>query len=495
MLAKISSTTHSFKNTPASLILTASIIIVNEVVHLMGTSPEFTRTGLGLILLFAVIYVAFRYGLWPSIINAIIANAYYIYAVSGPDRNIIPLQETLGREWLIALLYFLPAAIVGYLKDKIEQLIQRERQARLEAEEGRMQLERVIEEMPVGVVIAKAPSGELLFSNRYLDQIMGHPVPKHKSLEEYPHNTIVDDEGRPLHEKHWPLTRVLKKEETFVNEEYTYQVDKNTRLKLQIKGAPIYNASGKISSGVVIIDDVTAEKEMSQRKDDFLSMISHELKTPMTSLRMYTQLLMRQLDNNPDYDPMGELQKIENQTQKMHTIINNMMDLATIQLNKDVYREELVSMVEVITDVVQEIKNSFPNRQIIADQLRNAPILGDKHRLAQVMTNLITNAIKYSPEGTPITIKSSIIDDHVQISVEDQGIGISPKDKHKVFERFYQGPQKDGKIYPGLGIGLYFSSEIIKHHNGKIWVDSRKGYGSTFYISLPINHSKRTVNN
>lgn len=495
MIVKLTSPTHSFKNTPASLILIASIVVINELVHLIGVSPEFTRTGLGLILLFAVIYVAFRYGLWPSIINALIANIYYIYALSGPGRDIVPLQESLEREWLVALLFFLPAAIIGYLRDKIDQLIQRERQARIEAEEGRLQLARILEEMPVGVAIAKAPTGELTFSNRHLDQLMGRQVPKHSSLDDYPRHSIIDEDGKPLPEQHWPLHRVVKKRETLVNEDYLYQVDADTRIRLQVKGAPIFNNEGQIISGVVIVDDVTAEKELIQRKDDFLSMVSHELKTPVTSLKVYTQLLLRQLATNPSYNPLAELRKIDNQTQKIQRIINNMMDLATIQLNKGVFQTEPIDMSEIVHEVIQDIKHTLPDREIVISQLDKAPLLGDRDRLAQVVSNLVTNAIKYSPENSPVIIESVVQDHHVKLSVQDYGIGISPKERTKIFDRFYQENQKDGKIYPGLGLGLYFSAEIIKQHQGRIWVESKKGHGSTFYISLPINQSKQPANN
>ena len=180
-------------------------------------------------------------------------------------------------------------------------------------------------------------------------------------------------------------------------------------------------------------------------------------------------------------------------TAKIQRIINNMMDLATIQLDKGVFQTEPIDISEIVYEVVQDVRHTLPDREIVISQLDKAPLLGDRDRLTQVVSNLITNAIKYSPENSPVIIESVIQDQDIRLSVQDYGIGISPKDRSKIFDRFYQENQKDGKIYPGLGLGLYFSAEIIKQHRGKIWVESKKGHGSTFYISLPISQSKRSA--
>ncbi len=469
-----------------TIVILTSILIVYEMMHLVGVEPEIIRLTLGFVLLFAVVYSAFRYGMWPAILAAVISNVYLIYAFSGPGRTIVPLNNILNGEWVLALLFFMPAIIIGYLRDRINHLIQQERQARQEAVEGRLQLEKILEEMPVGVVIAKAPSGELIFSNRHLNQLVGHHVTKYVNLDDYPKNSLLNEHGHPLPQQLWPLRRIIHNEETLVNEEYTYRANKNNLITLQVKGTPIYNNKQQLVSGVVIIDDITAEKELLQRKDDFLSFVSHELKTPITSLKMYTQLLLKQYATNPQYNPIEELQKIDNQTQKIHTIINNMMELATLQLNKEQLQSEVINVVDVIGEVVQDVKNSHPPRELVVKHVDSAPILGDKARLTQVVTNLVANAIKYSLEHTPVFIELRVLNGSAQISIQDFGIGIASPDRHKIFNRFYQERQKDGKIYPGLGLGLYFSAEIVKQHQGKIWVESKKGQGSTFYISLPL---------
>src|SRR5690606_19235686 len=140
-----------------TITVVAAIVAIYEVLYLIAIPVAYIQYTLGFALLIAVIYIAWRYGLRPAVVTAILSNAYLLYAFSGPGRNIVPLDDILRGEWLLGLMFFGPAVLIGYLSDRINLLIQRERQARSEAENDRLQLIKILEQMPVGVIIARPP--------------------------------------------------------------------------------------------------------------------------------------------------------------------------------------------------------------------------------------------------------------------------------------------------------------------------------------------------
>jgi two-component system, OmpR family, phosphate regulon sensor histidine kinase PhoR len=471
-----------------SALLTIMLVVIGyEIIFALDFHyAEITRTTLGVIGLITIIGIAFRHGLHAALMSALLIIAYLFYALAGPGRNVQSLETLARSSWIIVLIYLVPAAIIGYLRDLADQLFYKERQARLQAEYERKQLTTILEQLPVGVAIAEAPSGKIAFSNQHLEEILGHSVSRAESLQHYPTNVLVDENRQPLPPEAWPFHRVIKQHEVIYNEEFRYLQNNQNMLTLRVKGVPIYNSQKEVTSAVVIVDDVSEDKLADQRKDDFVSMVSHELKTPITSLKMYTQLAIKQQAQDQSYDPSTTLKKIDGQADKLHRIINNMIDLTRAQLDKENYQMERVDIGSIVKEVVKDMNMAHPNRRISSTLLHKNYVMADRDRIAQVLSNLLSNAIKYSPESTEIIIKAKPDTTHLIVSVQDFGVGISSRDQQQIFNRFYQAKQKDGKVYQGLGIGLYFCAEVVKHHQGKIWVESQKGNGSTFAFTLPL---------
>lgn len=246
---------------------------------------------------------------------------------------------------------------------------------------------------------------------------------------------------------------------------------------------------GKIEMLVSVSRDITEQKEMEIRKDDFLSATSHELKTPLTIQKGYTQLLSAAIKNGDVQKSEKLAGKIEEQTNKLTNLVTNLLDVAKIQGGRLVYEPEMVDMKQLITDVVDEIQQMTETHTILVQGNLNQTVFADKERLKQVVTNLLTNGIKYSPNSDKIIIEMEDKGKEIVVCVRDMGIGIAKKDQGKVFDRFYRGSGMDEKTYPGLGLGLFISSQVIKGHSGKIWVESSKGSGSSFYFSLPLQGS------
>jgi PAS domain S-box-containing protein len=255
-----------------------------------------------------------------------------------------------------------------------------------------------------------------------------------------------------------------------------------SRASVAIENAILYqNAAKEIEERL---------REMETRKDNFISMASHELKTPVTSLKIYRDLLERQLaeKNIKEYNKV--LAVMDNQIHKLTMLITDLLNLSKIQVGKLDFRMTTLNLVDVVQSTIDDLQPSTDHNLVIQVQKQRIIVYGDKDRLGQVLINLITNAIKYSPDGKKVIITVSTTATQARVSVRDFGVGISKDHREKIFERFYQIEAKD-KTYPGLGMGLYISQEIIQRHSGKLWVDKAKGKGSIFTFTLPISKKNK----
>lgn len=238
--------------------------------------------------------------------------------------------------------------------------------------------------------------------------------------------------------------------------------------------------------GVCFIIDMSRVKELEQRKDDFISMASHELKTPLTSVIGYADLLQKMLEKENRGKESLYLSKMQTQIMKLSKLVADLLDISKVQGNKIVLTQEIVDVDELVQEVVETIQYITPQHQIIIEGTAQRKIKGDRDRLGQVLINLLTNAIKYSAQAEKVIVRVGQTNEQVVISVQDFGMGIPKQHQEKIFERFYRVYSDKDKKFPGLGIGLYIAHEIIIRHDGKIWVESVEGKGSTFSIALPL---------
>jgi two-component system sensor histidine kinase VicK len=243
---------------------------------------------------------------------------------------------------------------------------------------------------------------------------------------------------------------------------------------------------GKFSHFSGVMMDITDQKEKELRKNKFIGMVSHELKTPLTTLKAYVQMLHVWAKKRKDSFTIGTLTKVEKQVKKMSSMINGFLNLSQVESGKIQLLVQDFDICEVIREAIEE--TSLLNSTHIITFRPCDPVIinADRDKIEQVIINLLSNAIKYSPKGTPVIINCEATNDTVAVSVKDEGMGMKKKDIKKLFERYYRVESKDTEKIPGFGIGLYLCSEIIKHHHGQIWVESKPGEGSTFFFRLPL---------
>ena len=235
--------------------------------------------------------------------------------------------------------------------------------------------------------------------------------------------------------------------------------------------------------------DITERKRLENQKDDFISIATHELNTPVTSIKGYTQVLQGRFGKEGNTKAVEMLSKMDVQLKKLKNLIGDLLDVTKTDGGKLQFHEGFFDFNEVVTDIIDEMQFTTTKHHIKKNLAGTKTIDGDRDRIGQVITNLISNAIKYSPHNEVIIVTTSNNKSHVTLCVQDFGIGIPKEKQSKVFDRFFRvGNSKD--TYGGLGLGLYISSEIVKRHSGRIWLESVQGKGSTFCLTLPIKQDK-----
>ncbi len=296
---------------------------------------------------------------------------------------------------------------------------------------------------------------------------------------------IVHPDDREENLKRW--VHSITTGEDFLFEHRFRRHDGQYRWQLS-RAIPHRDAEGSIQMWVGSSTDIQELKEQEQQKDFFISMASHELKTPITSIKGYIQLLQITHANSGDDILTKSLKSVDKLVERLTSLISDLLDLSKIKSGKLFLVKESFAINDLVEEVTDEIRHINPEYSIaIAEQTKSA-VFADRERIGQVLINLLTNAVKYSPEAMEIKVKSYEQDNRVIVSVEDSGIGINKKDQEKIFERFYRVEGKNEKTFPGFGIGLFISMEIIRRHDGDIGVVSEPGKGSVFYFSLPAEN-------
>lgn len=274
---------------------------------------------------------------------------------------------------------------------------------------------------------------------------------------------------------------------------------KNLELEIRIKNivtgdyryhllrmSPVYSGT-IIKNWVGTFTDIDDQKRIEKEKDEFLSIASHELKTPLTSIKAYMQLLERKLKISENQD-VSYVSKSLVQVEKLNSLITDLLDVSKIENGKLKINKKPNDLTTVVDNAIETIMQTHDHKLKIERHGLKEPLFlpFDAIRIEQVLVNFLTNAIKYSPENNQVIVTMFADEEAVKVSVTDFGIGIPEYKQESVFHKFYRVEESSLK-FQGMGIGLYICSEIIKQHEGTIGVSSKINEGSTFYFTLPLN--------
>jgi PAS domain S-box-containing protein len=256
--------------------------------------------------------------------------------------------------------------------------------------------------------------------------------------------------------------------------------------KLMLLNAHRIEFEGQYKDRILIaIEDITERRSIEKRKDDFLSIASHELKTPLTTIKGYVQIMNRLMPDAASDKFKEVVAKTGQFVERLSTLIAELLDVNRIQTgNLDLQKQEF-NFDQMVDHAVEGIQAATVFHKITIEGETIGKLKADELHLTQVMTNLLSNAVKYAPDASVVRVYKSLVSNYVRVSVHDSGIGIAIDDQKRIFERFYRATDIQKK-FPGMGIGLYFCAQIVQQHGGSLWVESEKGKGSVFSFTLPV---------
>jgi signal transduction histidine kinase len=281
------------------------------------------------------------------------------------------------------------------------------------------------------------------------------------------------------------ITKLAKPffKKTLAGEATSFEVEFSNKTYM-VRNIPIKNQKGEVVSFISMAQNITSEKEFDQQKNAFIGIASHELKTPITALSAYTQILEKRLRSNKQNHYF--IKHIRSQTDKLVRLIDDLLNVSKIDSAKlDLNLKEIDPNI-LIGRIVRDFQYTTQTHSIEKEGVIKGNVVCDENRIEQVIINLLTNAIKYSPNSKQIIVHLSNIKDEAVVAIEDFGFGIAKEDLSKVFQRFFRSKNTAEGHVKGFGLGLFICAEIIKKHGGRIWAESEKDEGSIFSFSLPI---------
>lgn len=285
------------------------------------------------------------------------------------------------------------------------------------------------------------------------------------------------------------ISKAVAERGTF-NEDYQVVPAGTTERRwINTMGMAEVDDNGKVLSVVGTLMDITESKLDSARKDDFISMVSHELKTPLTSLSGFTQMGLRQANKQADTFHAPIYERTLKQVRKMSGLISGFLDVSRLESGKIHLNLSPFKMRELIEEITAELKLTATDISFVitGDEIN---LSADRDKIGTVLTNLLNNAVKYAPQGKTVTITLDSTANGAEVSVHDEGKGISAQHLDKLFDRYYRVENKDTLNVAGFGIGLYLCAEIIRRHGGNIRAESEPGQGATFYFTLPVGDTE-----
>ena len=255
---------------------------------------------------------------------------------------------------------------------------------------------------------------------------------------------------------------------------------------MRARTSVIHDKKGEHTGIITIIHDVTHEREVDRMKTEFISTAAHELRTPLTSIQGFSEILLTR-DDIKEEEKYKCLSYINKQSVNLAAIVNDLLDISRIESGAGFsLKKAPVNIADIIEGTVHYFQTLSPkhNFKVVVPE-ESVEVMVDSRKMRQVLEYLLSNAVKYSPKGSLILTKGELLEDHYQVSIEDQGIGMTPEQVEKIFEKFYRVDTSDSAI-DGTGLGMTIVKNIVEAHGGKVWVESELGKGTTVKFTIPI---------
>lgn len=398
----------------------------------------------------------------------------------------LTIRDDLGR----------PLKMFGLNRDVTE-----EKRALQQIQELNAYLETALEQSQAGIVIAEPPNGEIKFANHAALKITGRTkeeIVDNIDASKYGIWGLADLSGKPIESKDYPIVKAMLNGD-FIKEEFSILRPNGEKRIILVNAAPIRRKDSSIMAGIVIFLDTTAQHQLLEKvqkaqkeaeeammaKARFLDVAAHELRTPVTAVSLMIQLAQRQATQGLPVNTTV-INRMKTQMDRLSRLVVDLLEVSQLDRGVLELKYEWTDLSELITDCISTFKIQFPDKQILfSAPAEPVQLEVDPVRIYEVISNLIDNAMKYTPDRSTLDIRLESTSEKVHVSITDEGPGLSEHAQKRLFGAFERENFVREKRYSGLGLGLFISRGIIELHGGTIGVESQLGHGSTFFFDLP----------
>ncbi len=451
----------------------------NEAIYVQGGDPRVRESDWNVSIDIPLSGVTWRARIWPT------------PGLLDELQSILP-SVVLSTGLLMALLIgvavhlALQARVSETETRIINRALEREVHERRLTEEALRQSEerlaRVVETIVDGVFIVDG-DGQISFANATAEKLVGL---SREVITQRRYNSpawkVTTLDGKPFPETEFAVAQVMRTGEPVYGVEQVLDRPDGSRIVISVNAAPMRDATGAVTGVVASVSDVTRRKEVEQMKDTFVSTVSHELRTPLASLRGFAELMLQR--EFPVEKRREFLTIIHTESVRLGNLINDFLDIQRMESGRHAYDFRAVDLAPLF-ETTKALFGAGKHRLRLELPPDLPRVRADPDRIRQVLSNLVSNALKFSPEGSEVTLGARVGDGKVEAWVADQGLGISADALPKLFTKFFRADDKETRGIGGTGLGLALVKEIVEAHGGWVWVESKPGEGSTFSFSLP----------
>lgn len=379
----------------------------------------------------------------------------------------LPEIDDAHREFLVSALADQAAIAVGNARHLRE------------LEEALAWLRTVIETSPVAILLIEGASGRRVVANRGAEALFGHPFARDAGVSQYAEQLRASD-GTPLPLEELPAFAAMRGGS--VDRELLVRREDGASVPVLARAAPIRDDRGEILGGVVLYEDISLLKGLERMREEWTSIVAHDLRTPLNEIALRAQLLERRASNE---EVVHGAQRIRATSHRLNRMVNDLLDVSLIESHHLSLVRRPCDVATVLGDIVEHSAVVVRGHDVDIVVPAGLPAIDvDPGRLEQVIVNLLTNALKYGAPGTPIQLRASAKGDMVEIVVRNLGPGMAPDTAATLFERFRRGD--DGSRKEGLGLGLYIAKGIVEAHGGTIWAESTPGEATELHLTVPV---------
>lgn len=373
----------------------------------------------------------------------------------------------------------------GKLDSEIEALRKWQRD-HLPLENWAKFLEYSIGNLPTGIILID-PQLNIKYINSSAEQMVGSTIAQLKGKPYQTNLNLIHESGKPLAEEKDPLLHVFQTRQPMEKQNYKVQ-NGNMARNLDVAWIPIFNDRNEILGAAVMLLDSSRQKALEEMKVDFVSIVSHEMRTPITAIKGYIDILLRETKLDPEHAEM--LRRVYVSNERQLETVESLLNLSRLERGTIPIKPQAFHIEEMVGQIISEVEPQArsKNLEIKFEYPRFAlpKVWADPARTREAIVNLCTNAIKYTDEGW-VKIDMYTKEGQMCVAVSDSGPGIDKETQSKLFAKFKRGEGALTESKQGVGLGLYITKEFIDLMGGKIWIESEVGHGATFYFTLPLN--------